>query len=75
MTKPFGGKMSAKKYQAISGFAAVGEDKVKRYFSPSNSHEIADLPDAEIKKHLKAGNIAEINEKTAEPEESVGGKK
>lgn len=52
----------ATKYMALRGFAAVGENNVKKYFSPGNAHEIADLPDAEIKKHVKAGNIAEYEE-------------
>ncbi len=51
-----------KKYSVVRGFAAVGEDNVKKYFSPGNAHEIGDLPDSEIKKHVKAGNIVEYEE-------------
>lgn len=52
----------ATKYSVVKGFAAVGEDNVKKYFSPANAHEVGDLPASEIKKHVKAGNLAEYEE-------------
>lgn len=51
-----------KKYSVVRGFAGVGEDNVKKYFSPSNAHEVGDLPASEIKKHVAAGNLVEYEE-------------
>lgn len=58
----------ATKYAVIRGFAAVGEDNVKRYFSPANAHEVGDLPAKEIKKHVDAGNLVEYEEPRAHKE-------
>lgn len=52
------------KYSVLKGFAGVNKDGVKTYFSPENQHLVGDLPAAEISKHLKAGNIAEIDPKS-----------
>lgn len=52
------------KYQVLKGFAGVNKDNVKVYFSPENQHLIPDtLSSAEISKHIKAGNILEVDPK------------
>lgn len=51
------------KYQVLKGFAGVNKDNVKVYFSPENQHLISELPASEISKHVKAGNIMEIDSK------------
>lgn len=50
------------KYQVLRGFAGVNKKNVKVYFSPENQHTLTDeLSSAEIEKHVKAGNIAEVS--------------
>lgn len=51
------------KYMVLKGFAGVNKNNVKTYFSPENQALIGDLPAAEISKHIKAGNIAEVDPK------------
>lgn len=52
------------KYQVIKGFAGVNKKNVKVYFSPENQHTLADeLSSSELAKHVKAGNIMELDPK------------
>lgn len=59
------------KYQVLKGFAGVTSKKEKVYFSPENQHLISTLPAAEISKHIKAGNIAELDAKAVKAAEAA----
>lgn len=59
------------KYQVLKGFAGVNKDNVKVYFSPENQHLISDLPASEISKHIKAGNIQEVDSKAVSAQKAA----